>query len=158
LSTREDENLANFQDSRAADHPVHQPDPADLFAPCGMNCLVCYAHLRKKKPCDGCLAADTHKTERCKSCFIKQCAQQKGLVYCFDCPDFPCQRIKNLEKSYLKRYQVSLIENSRLVQASGLEPFFQKERLRWACPECGGLVCLHDKMCSQCGQGSHSAK
>jgi hypothetical protein len=29
--------------------------------------------------------------------------------------------------------------------------FFQRERLRWTCPECGGLISMHDKICSACG-------
>lgn len=29
---------------------------AIMFAPCGMNCLVCYKHCYHKKPCDGCVS------------------------------------------------------------------------------------------------------
>lgn len=25
----------------------------DMFAPCGMNCMVCYRHCYHKKPCAG---------------------------------------------------------------------------------------------------------
>ena len=28
---------------------------ADMFARCGMNCMVCYKHCYHKKPCAGCL-------------------------------------------------------------------------------------------------------
>ncbi len=121
-----------------------------MFAPCGMNCTVCYVHLKKKKPCGGCLGDDANKPERCKSCNIKICAQDRGFTHCFDCVDFPCKRIKNLEKSYQKRYQVSLVENSKLVREKGLGAFFQNERLRWTCTECQGIISLHDKVCSEC--------
>lgn len=29
-----------------------------MFAPCGMNCFVCYKHCLHKKPCAGCLRGD----------------------------------------------------------------------------------------------------
>ena len=29
-----------------------------MFAPCGMNCKVCYKHCYHKKPCAGCLNSD----------------------------------------------------------------------------------------------------
>lgn len=32
-----------------------------MFAPCGMNCLVCYKHCYHKKPCTGCLKSDQGK-------------------------------------------------------------------------------------------------
>jgi hypothetical protein len=94
-----------------------------LFAPCGMDCLVCYVHLKKKKPCRGCLLDDADKPERCRSCRIKSCAREKGLAYCHQCPDDPCRAIRNLDKSYRQRYQASLTENGRTVAAAGLAAF-----------------------------------
>ena len=83
-----------------------------MFAPCGMNCLVCYKHCYHKKPCAGCLNSDKGKPEHCRKCKIKDCIKDKGLSYCFECSDYPCKLIKNLEKSYNKRYQASLMENT----------------------------------------------
>ncbi len=123
-----------------------------MFAPCGMNCMVCYVHLKKKKPCGGCRCDDDSKPERCKKCEIKICAKEKGISYCFECEDFPCQKITSLEKSYLKRYRVSLMENSTTVKNMGLEYFFKKEKTKWNCLECKGVISLHDKECSECGK------
>lgn len=36
-----------------------------MFAPCGMNCKVCYKHCYHKKPCAGCLNSDQGKPEHC---------------------------------------------------------------------------------------------
>ena len=91
--------------------PTEKIDTA-MFASCGMNCLVCYKHCYHKKPCAGCLNSDMGKPEHCRKCKIKDCIKGKGLSYCFECPDYPCKLIKNLEKSYNKRYQASLMENS----------------------------------------------
>jgi hypothetical protein len=123
-----------------------------MFSPCGMNCMVCYVHLKKKKPCEGCLSDDINKPERCKICKIKTCAQEKGITYCCWCKEFPCKVINNLEKSYLKRYRVSLIDNSISVKNKGIEYFLQKEIEKWNCSECNGIISLHDNECSECGR------
>ena len=34
-----------------------------MFAPCGMNCFVCYKHCYHKRPCAGCLNGDMGKPE-----------------------------------------------------------------------------------------------
>ncbi len=121
-----------------------------MFAPCGMNCMGCYVHVKKKKPCNGCLLDDTDKPERCKFCEIKKCAKAKEIVYCFKCPEFPCKKIVNLDRSYQKRYQVSLIENSKKVSTIGFKPFLKQEREKWICSKCGGIISLHDRECSEC--------
>ncbi len=131
---------------------MKMPEKIDnqLFAPCGMNCMVCYVHLKDKKPCCGCLGDDNNKPERCKTCKIKSCAKEKGLTYCYECSEFPCKQIKNLEKSYNKRYNTSLIENSKKVQAVGIVAFEASEREKWICTICSGVISLHDAECSNC--------
>ena len=58
--------------------------------------------------------------------------------------------IKNLEKSYNKRYQASLIENSRFVQGQDLEHFMEQQKIKYTCSECGGIISIHDRECSEC--------
>ena len=110
--------------------PTEKMDTA-MFAPCGMNCLVCYKHCYHKKPCAGCLNSDMGKPEHCRKCKIKDCIKGKGLSYCFECPDYPCKLIKNLEKSYNKRYQASLMENSEFVRQHGLERFMEQQKEKY---------------------------
>lgn len=121
-----------------------------LFAPCGMNCMVCYKHCYHKKPCAGCLAGDNGKPEHCRKCRIKDCVSGRGLGYCHQCPDYPCKQIKALEKSYRTRYGASLVENSRYVREHGLAAFMERQRERYTCPACGGVISLHDSECSEC--------
>ena len=121
-----------------------------MFAPCGMNCKVCYKHCYHKKPCAGCLNSDKGKPEHCRKCKIKDCIREKHMSYCYECSEYPCKLIKNLEKSYHKRYQASLIENSRFVQAYGLEQFMVHQKEKYTCPRCGGIISIHDRECSEC--------
>ena len=132
---------------------MRMPDRIDesFFAPCGIDCMACYAHLKKKKPCGGCLRGDEGKPERCKSCAIKACAREKGGTWCFECAEFPCARLKRLEKSYLQRYGTSLVENGRHAGEHGIASLLKLDVARWSCTACGGVVSLHDGTCSECG-------
>ena len=58
--------------------------------------------------------------------------------------------IKNLEKSYNKRYLASLMENSEFVRQHGLARFMENQKEEYTCPKCGGVISLHDRECSEC--------
>lgn len=131
---------------------MKMPPAIDIafFAPCGMNCMVCYKHCYVKNPCAGCLPGDDGKPEHCRKCKIKDCIREKSLTYCFECGSFPCKLIKNLEKSYNQRYSASLVQNSLFVRKHGLATFMKQQLKRYTCPSCGGVVSLHDRECSEC--------
>lgn len=117
----------------------------NLFAPCGMNCLVCYTHCASQKACPGCYQSGVGKPGHCRTCAIKDCVHEKGLMYCYECADFPCGRIKRLERSYQTRYGVSLVENSLYVKENGLAAFEAVQKRQYTCVVCGGVISLHDR-------------
>ncbi|MBC5706417.1 DUF3795 domain-containing protein [Hungatella sp. L12] len=125
---------------------------SQMFAPCGMNCMVCFTHCSTKKACGGCLGNDESKPGHCRTCLRKNCAAERELSYCYECSDFPCRRIRDLDRSYRKRYGVSLIEQSLFVKENGMELFLRNERKRYTCTACGGVISLHDHQCSECGR------
>ncbi len=125
----------------------------EMFAPCGMNCMVCYKHCYTKKTqhsCGGCIVESKGKPAHCRKCKIKNCVESKGLTYCYECGVFPCKLIKNLEKSYNRRYDESLIENSLIVQKHGISHLMDLHTKKYRCSKCGGILSLHDKLCTEC--------
>lgn len=40
--------------------------------------------------------------------------------------------------------------NSECVQKYGLEMFMAKQKAQYTCPECGGIISIHDRECSEC--------
>lgn len=131
---------------------IYTAIPANMLAPCGITCAVCYVHLKKKKPCLGCRGQDASKPEHCRKCEIKDCTIDRGIKFCFECPAFPCAIIKRLDKSYRHRYQVSLIENGMRIKIVGTKQYLLEEKEKWTCPDCGGIISLHDRICSECGK------
>ncbi|MFH0767324.1 MAG: DUF3795 domain-containing protein [Bacillota bacterium] len=128
-----------------------------LIAPCGMNCGVCISYIAmdhdinqqgfNKNYCLGCLP-------RGKNCsFVKKHCKLlgKGLIrYCFECNDFPCERLRNLDTRYSTKYHLSMIENLNFIKDQGIEKFLEKEELKWACPKCGETICCHNGLCLNC--------
>jgi hypothetical protein len=130
------------------------PTEISLIAPCGMNCGVCLAYLRKERKCPGCHGEDTEKNKSCVKCIIRNCETIKANKsgFCFDCPTYPCKRLKDLDKRYRNKYFMSMIENLEYIRGSGLSSFVEKEELRWQCAKCGGVVCVHRGYCFNCGE------
>lgn len=127
----------------------------DMLAPCGMNCTVCYSHVGMRKygkKCQGCIHSNVGKPEHCRACSIKACAQSKGYKRCLECNAFPCKLIKNLERSYNKRYKESLVANSLYAGEHSIKDFLDMDRKKRTCP-CGGAISLHEGVCSECGKG-----
>ncbi len=137
---------------------------AELVAPCGMNCALCAGYLSMKNDlkikgipiaaCKGC------RTGGRQCAYIKKGCQKilKEVNFCYECSDFPCHRIKTLDKRYSSRYHMSPIENLRYIQSNGMKMFLAWQAEKWRCPNCGEMICCHDGICFNCGQGKLRTK
>ena len=124
----------------------------NMIAPCGINCHICYAHLRPNHPCPGCNQQDGNSPEHCRTCALKACALSKSLQFCSDCCQYPCNGIKRLDRRYRLKYQNSLIESARRLKELGCQLFLAEEQVKWTCKKCSGLINLHSRACSECGK------
>ncbi len=124
------------------------------IAPCGMNCAICSGYLRRKEKCSGCRGSDEGKSVSILRCIIRNCQTPKTnrSGFCFECGDFPCKRLKALDKQYRTKYKMSMIENLRNVEQLGLAGFLGNESQRWRCNKCGGTINVHRGRCSECGE------
>lgn len=128
-----------------------------LIAYCGMNCGLCISYLGMKIDlnkhgfnrtyCPGCVP-------RGKNClFMKDKCNLlgEGLVrFCFECKDYPCKRLKALDKRYRTKHHMSMLENLQYIKEHGMEKFLEREELKWRCPQCGGMICCHNGLCLNC--------
>jgi len=124
-----------------------------MIAPCGMNCGLCIGHLRKRKPCRGCLGNnDINKPDGCKSCIVVACEllAKTESGFCYECPKYPCRRLKTLDKRYSTKYGMSMFENLTFIKENGLENFLKSEEEKWTCPNCGSGLSVHRDNCLIC--------
>ena len=75
----------------------------------------------------------------------------RGIVrFCYECEDFPCPRLKTLDKRYRTYYRMSVISNLQSIKEHSVEAFLEGEAAKWHCPECGGVICCHNGLCYTC--------
>jgi hypothetical protein len=124
-----------------------------MIAPGGMNCGLCIGHLRKRKPCGGCLGInDINKPDGCKSCTVVACEYlaKTESGFCYECSKYPCRRLKTLDKRYSTKYGMSMLENLAFIEENGLENFLKSEEKKWTCPNCGSGLSVHRDNCTIC--------
>ncbi len=130
----------------------------ELIAPCGMNCALCISYqamnndLKKKglnrKYCPGCIPRGENCTHMAGSCDL---VGEGKVRFCFECENFPCKRLKALDKRYRDKYHMSMIENLKCIRDCGMERFLEIEEAKWQCRECSGTICCHVGLCLECG-------
>jgi hypothetical protein len=130
----------------------------ELVAPCGMNCAVCSRFLALKNNlrsksvnmayCTGC------RTRNRNCAFLKKRCPKLltgEITFCFECKDFPCNRLKTIDARYQDRYKMSWIENLNFIKENGMTKFLEKQEKTWKCPNCGESICCHNGICFNCG-------
>lgn len=112
-----------------------------LIAPCGMDCGLCLHYLREENKCPGCFSGRKVNGRPIK-CGIRLCEQRQD-EFCFECTQFPCDRLKRLDKRYREKYIISEIDNLKFIRDNGIEKFIEKECEKWQSEK--GTFCIHDK-------------
>ncbi|MGI5958918.1 MAG: DUF3795 domain-containing protein [Massiliimalia sp.] len=121
-------------------------DDGKLIAPCGMNCALCQAYQGKGLPCYGCGNGGERKS--CKNCTIANCNHKDR--FCFECEQYPCKRLSNLDKRYREKYHMSMLKNLEEIKADGIDAFLKHQKEKYTCPVCGQLVSVHRSACIYC--------
>jgi hypothetical protein len=114
----------------------------ELIAPCGMNCGVCRAYVRQNNACLGCNVAGQKMPKTRECCVIRLCEKRNGK-FCYDCDEFPCDRLKTMDRRYRTKYEMSEIENLEFIRDHGLKKFLQEECKKRISEK--GILCVHDK-------------
>ena len=125
---------------------------AELIAPCGMNCNLCYARIRPRNKClGGCRAPDDGKHKSCSNCKIVVCEKrnENGWQTCAPC-DTLCKRIKDLDERYRTKFNMSMLENLSTIREHGMEIFLQQQKEKYRCSVCGETLSVHRPYCLSC--------
>ena len=128
-----------------------------MIAPCGLDCSLCKRALWRENACPGCLGPDENKPDFClNGCTIINCAKLKegGYRFCDECADYPCEACQERENRYMSQYPAreSPAENISDIRKLGMDAFLIKQREKWSCKECGGVICVHTGICGGCGK------
>lgn len=101
--------------------------------------------------CNGCSSEEGCQTKEIfypgKDCPVKQCSQQRGLSFCYECNEFPCEELKKISKKMHDYCNMNLIENLRAMKELGVGQWLLTQDRIWTCKVCGSKLNSHDKIC-----------
>ncbi|MBP7461111.1 MAG: DUF3795 domain-containing protein [Candidatus Delongbacteria bacterium] len=137
-----------------------------LAAVCGLFCPACSLYIgthhapqrleamaaQMGRPveelyCDGCRSE--RRSFYCRTmCGFKACAAEKGVEFCGECPDYPCQTLMNFQSQMPHRLE--LWDNLAMIRKEGLDAWYSKMVDHYRCPECGALNSAYDLLCPEC--------
>ncbi|MBN2362671.1 DUF3795 domain-containing protein [candidate division WOR-3 bacterium] len=95
--------------------------------------------------------------EGCKKCKMRECAKNKQVQFCFECPDFPCTLLKEM-KVAVDSLKVSLphvrfiINNMMDIKRLGKDEWLKSQNEYWKCRKCGKRMGWYDEACRSCGE------
>lgn len=116
-------------------------DYQNMTAPCGLDCFNCSLYLAiadeklrekvaarlnvplEKAVCNGCRneAGVIAAIGRDKPCYVYQCIHEKGLNFCCDCSDFPCDYLHPHADQADQKPHNTKVFNLCLIKKMGLE-------------------------------------
>ena len=139
-------------------------NPEDLAAPCGLFCGACDVYLANLRGtleelsrewgrppedlrCLGCLSPET--AIYCRNCGIRDCAVGRKLITCADCPEVPCELLKDFAAGKAPHHQTILVNLERIHEI-GLLAWISEQTARWTCA-CGEHFSWYQENCPACG-------
>ena len=140
----------------------------ECHAKCGLFCPSCIAYIathshperldavaqmfrlsRDDVICDGC--GSSRVSYYCRTCAIKSCAQQKGLISsCAECEQVPCGKITDFHASG-RPHRLEVLSSLQYWEQNGFESWARRQEADYRCSECGALCSAYSLKCPVCG-------
>ena len=102
----------------------------------------------KDLACKGCLSDVVSIS--CRECKMRDCAFSKGLKYCSECTESPCELIKSFNNDGLPHH-AEVLYNVRRQREIGVDSWLSEQAERWRCPGCSTETDWYANKCHSCG-------
>ena len=145
----------------------------NLIGICGIYCGTCPNYLAhqendiellekisrerdiplEKVRCDGCLS--DRVMPFCVDCRFgfRKCAEEKKVTWCFQCVDFPCQRLRDFTNVHIVdgiSHHAHLIDELQTIKERGIEQWVEEQEKAGRCPQCGKRLYWYTRRCTVC--------
>ncbi len=138
-----------------------------LAAVCGLFCPACTVFIGSREDqqrlaglsrlfqrpveeleCHGCRSEKRNFFCR-EYCKMTKCAAEKGIEFCGQCPEYPCDDLKTFQAQMPHR--IELWKSQQRIKEAGYEKWYVEMVEHYSCPECRTLNSAYDLACRNCG-------
>ena len=148
-------------------------DVRNMVGICGLYCGTCPMYLAyrendvkqmeqvsqasgiplEKIRCDGCHSDNLYPS--CVDCRhgFRTCAVEKKVTWCFECDDFPCQRLRDFTKVHIVDgipHHAHVIDDLQYMKEHGVEQWVKEQEKAGRCPQCGRRLYWFVRECPGC--------
>ena len=108
--------------------------------------------------CDGCLS--TRTAPDCAKCGhgFRKCAAENNVKWCFQCPQFPCDRLQRYRDVHVVdgvSHHIHVIDNLLYMKKHGVSRWVQEQEKTACCPNCGNQLYWFTHECLICHAQIH---
>ncbi|MBN1330541.1 MAG: DUF3795 domain-containing protein [Candidatus Heimdallarchaeota archaeon] len=100
--------------------------------------------------CQGCKSKG-YVFKGCRNCQIRTCAQSKNYEFCYECSEFPCEKIERFKNSGLA-HTFMAVQNLSKLKEIGIDAWLKEQEVRWKCTNCGKTFSWIAENCTECGK------
>ena len=146
---------------------IRTPDKR-LAAVCGLFCPACGVFIGTREDpgrlaklaqrlgksieemqCNGCRS--DRRCFYCESkCTMAKCAATKGVDFCGECAEYPCQDLKAFQAELPHR--IELWQSQERIKEAGYETWYREKIEHYSCPKCRTINSAYDLKCRKCGE------
>lgn len=138
-----------------------------LAAACGLCCEACSLYIATKEDperlkvlaarlqlseeaatCHGCRS--DKKSAYCDTCRMSACTAGRGIAFCNECAEYPCDHLKTFQAE--RPHRIELWDDLDRIMAVGPEQWLQEVRGHYSCPTCRTVNSAYDLKCRKCGE------
>lgn len=138
-----------------------------LAAVCGLYCKACSLFIattedparlkgmaaqfqisEEEVKCYGCRSAK--RGPYCKICKMSVCASERGIDFCIECAEYPCNDLKQFQSA--RPHRIELWDDLERIRAIGYEHWLKEIEGNYTCPQCRSINSAYDLKCRKCGR------
>jgi hypothetical protein len=143
-------------------------DRKKLSAVCGLFCPSCTVYIGSTEDPERLAAigrrfgqpAEAWRCEGCRSdkrshyceniCTMAPCAARKGIDFCGECAEYPCEALKQFQAE--RPHRIELWESLARINEVGYDQWYEEKLAHYRCPQCGTINSAYDLACRNCGR------
>jgi len=136
-------------------------------AVCGLYCGACTLFIATKEDparlkalserfqlpeetmkCNGCRS--DNRGPYCQTCKMVSCAAERGIEFCSECDDYPCNELKQFQSE--RPHRIELWDDLGRIKEIGYKAWLAEIKENYTCSKCQSLNSAYDIKCRKCGE------